>query len=171
MSGWEELAEVVAPQVLDDARRVSGRLTELGVRHALAGGLAVGLHGHPRATKDVDFLVGPEAFATTTPLLTFREELAEVVQWGVIDLIAALPSDPILANEVVPGEPGVVPLVGIEVLVLMKLRAGRSQDVADVEALVRAGADVAAILDFIRAHEPERVPAFSACAQRALLER
>ncbi len=168
MSSWEELAQVVAPRVLDDARRVSERLAAVGVPHALAGGLAVGLHGHPRATKDVDFLVGEEAFATTVPLLTFRDELAEVVQWGVIDLIAALPSDPVLAAEVTRAEPGVVPVVGIEVLVLMKLRAGRSQDVADVEALVRAGADVGAILDFVRRHEPERVPAFSTCAQRAL---
>jgi hypothetical protein len=36
------------------APRKGGR-KELGVPHALIGGLAVGLHGHPRATKDVDF--------------------------------------------------------------------------------------------------------------------
>jgi hypothetical protein len=65
------------------------------------------------------------------------------------------------------GQP--VPVVGIEVLVLMKLRAARSQDVADVEALVRAGADVAAILAFLRHHEPLHVPAFARIAQRALL--
>ena len=53
----EELAEVVAPSVLLDAIDTSRRLTALGVPHALIGGLAVGLHGHPRATKDVDFLV------------------------------------------------------------------------------------------------------------------
>ena len=87
MSSWEELEQVVSARVLDDARRVSATLTELGVPHALVGGLAVGLHGHPRATKDVDFLVGAEAFASTEPLLTFRDELAQVVQWGVIDLI------------------------------------------------------------------------------------
>ncbi len=168
MSSWEELAQIVAPQVLDDARRVSAMLSSLGVPHALVGGLAVGLHGHPRATKDVDFLVGEEAFATTTPLLSFREELSGVVQWGVIDLIAALPTDALLASAVSQGGPGVVPVVGIETLVLMKLRASRTQDLADVEALVRAGADVGAILDFLRRHEPRHVPAFSACAQRAL---
>jgi len=73
VSSWKALAQVVAPRVLEDARRVSETLTELGVPHALVGGLAVGLHGHPRATRDVDFLVGPAAFATTTPLLTLRE--------------------------------------------------------------------------------------------------
>lgn len=63
---------------------MSEALTSLGVRHALVGGLAVGVHGHPRATKDIDFIVGAEAFATTSPRLTFREELADVVRWGVI---------------------------------------------------------------------------------------
>jgi hypothetical protein len=167
---WAELEQVVARRVLDDAVRVSSALTALGVPHALVGGLAVGIHGHPRATKDVDFIVGQEAFATTSPLLTFREELAEVVRWGVVDLIAALPDDPVLVAELVEGRSGHVPVVGIEVLVVMKLRASRSQDLADVEALVRAGADVAAVLAFLREHEPSHVPAFSRIAQRALLE-
>lgn len=51
----------------------------------------------------------------------------------------------------------------------MKLRASRTQDVADVEALVRAGADVAAIQAYLREHEPEHLPAFGRIAQRALL--
>jgi len=78
VSSFEDLAEVVAPQVLLDAIRVGDRLTELGVPHALIGGLAVGLNGHPRATKDVDYMVGPEAFETTEPLLVYREELKDV---------------------------------------------------------------------------------------------
>jgi len=170
VSSWQILEQVVARRVLDDARRVSATLTELGVPHALVGGLAVGLHGHPRATKDVDFIVGAEAFASTVPILRYRDELAGVLQWGIIDLIAALPEeDPVLADELAQGEAGVVPVVGVEVLVLMKLRAGRSQDIADIEALVRAGADVAAILAFLRSHETGHIPAFSRCAQRALL--
>ncbi len=168
MSSWQELEQVVARRVLDDARRVSAALTKLGVPHALVGGLAVGLHGYPRATKDVNFLVGKEAFVSTSPLLTLREELADVVQWGVIDLIAALPEDPVLANEVTQGEADSIPVVGIEVLVLMRLRAGRTQDFADIEALVRVGADVGAVLDSLRTHEARHIPAFSRSAQRAL---
>lgn len=169
MSTWEELERVISAKVLNDARRVSETLTRLGVPHALVGGLAVGLHGHLRATKDVDFLVGEEAFASTAPILTLRPELAEVVQWGVIDLIAALADDPILVAEVAPGGADFIPVVGIEVLMLMKLRAGRTQDLADIEALVRVGADVASVLDFLRDHEADHIPLFSRCAQRALL--
>src|ERR1041385_958701 len=33
------------------AQEASRRLTELGIRHALIGGLAVGAHGAPRNTK------------------------------------------------------------------------------------------------------------------------
>lgn len=169
MIDWDALEQVVAQRVLEDARRVSAKLTALGVPHALVGGLAVGLHGHPRATKDVDFLVGPEAFQSTTPFLVYREELADVVRWGMIDLIAALPEDPILLGEVSTGSAGTIPVIRLEVLVLMKLRAGRTQDLADVEALVRAGADIAGVLDFLRASEPQHIPIFSQCAQRALL--
>jgi len=168
VSDWKELEQVVAARVLEDARRVSATLTNLGVPHALVGGLAVGLHGHPRATKDVDFLVGPEAFASITPLLTFRDELAQVVRWGVIDLIAALPEDPVLMGEVIQGGKDFVPVVGIEVLVLMKLRAGRTQDLADIEALVRSGADVGAVLEFLQANEPRHIPLFGRVAQKAL---
>ena len=53
---------VVAPRILDALRVASEQLTKIGVRHALVGGLAVGAHGYPRATKNVDFLVGEEAF-------------------------------------------------------------------------------------------------------------
>jgi hypothetical protein len=42
---------VVAPRILDAMRTASGRLQELGVRHALVGALAAGAHGYPRATK------------------------------------------------------------------------------------------------------------------------
>jgi hypothetical protein len=56
---------VVAPNVIDDAIEMGQLLAGLGIPHALVGGLAVGLNGHPRATKDVDYLVGREAFEIT----------------------------------------------------------------------------------------------------------
>ena len=118
---WEALAQVVAPHVLTDAFDTSERLRALGIPHALVGGLAVGHHGHPRATKDVDFIVGEAAFASIKPLIVFRDELADVVRWGVIDLLAALPEDPALVSALQLPERGEVPLVPIEVLVLMKL--------------------------------------------------
>jgi hypothetical protein len=168
---WEKLARVVAPKVLTDAFDTSERLRALGIPHALVGGLAVGLYGHPRATKDVDFIVGEAAFASTRPLLAFRDELADIVQWGVVDLLAALPDDPVLMDALQLPEPGEVPLVPVEVLVLMKLRAKRPQDEADIAHLVNAGMDVRSVLEWLTECAPEHVPTFSRIAQRALASR
>lgn len=165
---WEALAQVVAPRVLTDAFDTSERLRALGIPHALVGGLAVGHYGHPRATKDVDFIVGEAALASIEPLLVFRDELSDVVRWGVIDLLAALPEDPALVSALQLPEQGEVPLVPIEVLVLMKLRAGRPQDEADIARLVAAGMDVRTVLEWLQQHEPKWIPTFSALAQRAI---
>lgn len=59
-------------------------------------------------------------------------------------------------------------MVGVEVLVLMKLQAGRTQDHADIEHLAAAGMDIQAVLEWLSAHAPERVPAFSRIVARAL---
>lgn len=65
-------------------------------------------------------------------------------------------------------EPGEVPVVPVEVLVLMKLRAKRPQDEADIAHLVNSGMDVRALLEWLTQRAPEHVPAFSRIAQRAL---
>src|SRR5713101_3336959 len=57
-----QLRGVVAAEILAAAAVASRKLREAGIPHALAGGLAVGAHGYPRTTEDVDFLVGDEAF-------------------------------------------------------------------------------------------------------------
>lgn len=166
---WDDLERVVAATVLRDALITSERLRALGIPHALVGGLAVGLHGHVRATRDVDFMVGEQAFERTEPILVYREELEPIVARGVgvIDLLAAV-GDPLLEGAIRVPESGEVPIVPIEVLVLMKLRAGRTRDRADVEALVRAGISVPQVLGWLRTHAPEQVPAFSEIAQRGL---
>ena len=66
--GIEILVGVVAPEILISAVETSKRLSDLGIPHSLIGGLAVGFHGHPRATKDVDYLVGNEAFQSLEPV-------------------------------------------------------------------------------------------------------
>jgi hypothetical protein len=56
------LDDVVASKVLAAMKTASTALTALGIRHVVVGGLAVGANGYPRATRDVRFLVGAEAF-------------------------------------------------------------------------------------------------------------
>jgi len=164
---WEALEQVVAAKVLLNAIDTSERLRALGIPHALVGGLAVGLHGHPRATQDVDFLVGQSAFAKVSPVLVLRDELREVMRVGVVDFIAAIGTDAAFASSLQVPDPGEVPLIRVEILVVMKLRAGRLQDIADIEHLLEAGADVASILDYLRELAPELLARFSTIADTA----
>ena len=152
---FEALGDVVAANVLLDAIKTSRRLAEVGVPHTLIGGLAVGVHGHPRATKDVDFLVGPEAFESTSPLLVYRAELNDLVRIGVIDLLSVPPEYPSLADHLEAAEPGTVPIIPVEALVLLKLHADRPQDRADVTALLKAGLDQAEVAGYLRERAPE----------------
>ncbi len=54
-------------QQIDDAIARSGTartcplFNEEKVSYALCGGMAVGIHGYPRFTQDIDFLIPPES--------------------------------------------------------------------------------------------------------------
>lgn len=159
MSPLDALADVVAPAILVQAVNTSERLTQLGVPHALIGGLAVGLHGHPRATRDVDFLVGDEAFSRMVPIIQYRPELADVVRLGVIDLMAVPPEHPDLRHALgVPREGELLPVIPLAPLVLLKLLAGRPQDLADVRALILAGVEVDETRAYLQEHAPDLIP-------------
>lgn len=158
---FSTLAAIVAPRVLLDAIETSHRLTVLGVPHALIGGLAVGLYGHPRSTKDVDYMVGMEAFEKTFPILVYREELKDLVRMGVIDLLGVPPTHAFLEKHLTLPQEGEIPVLPLEALVLMKLLAARPQDLADVSALLEAGADVDRITSYLRENAPELIPPFA----------
>ncbi|MBN1946592.1 MAG: hypothetical protein JW797_13035 [Bradymonadales bacterium] len=159
--GLEALARVVAPSVLVEAIETSRKLARLGIPHLLIGGLAVGLHGHPRATRDVDFLVGDEAFAGTFPIIVYRDELVEIVRNGVIDLMGVPPHHDELRDLLVVPESGEIPVIPVHALILLKLLAGRPQDLADVRALIDAGTPVADVRRYLGEHAPRLVSRFA----------
>lgn len=154
------LAEVVAAQVLLDAIDASRRLTQLQVPHALIGGLAVGIHGHPRATKDVDFLVGDSAFESSTPILVFRAELRDLARVGAIDLMPVPAELADLRHALRLPAADEIPVIGPEALALLKLWADRPQDRADVIALINQGLDVGSVTGFLQRHAPALVSRF-----------
>jgi hypothetical protein len=87
-----QLQGVVAPEILEAAKVASRTLREAGIPHALAGGLAVGAHGYPRTTDDVDFLVGDEAFLHHAGgLVTLKVPLIAVGKVR-IDMVSIAPS-------------------------------------------------------------------------------
>lgn len=144
----------------DDFRDLLVCLFDAGAEFAIVGGYAVAFHGHVRATKDLDVLIRPTPenarkvyrglAAFGAPLSTFEVSDADfaaydgVLQLGVaptrIDIInrIGIPFDAVIADgDTLDVEGRPIPVIGREALARVKERAGRPQDLADVEALRR----------------------------------
>jgi hypothetical protein len=152
---------VVASEIVQAARLASQKLREAHIPHALAGGLAVGAHGYPRTTDDVDFLVGDEAFEKHAGgFVTLKLPLIAVGNVRV-DLVSIDESKaerrqlrPAIEQ---PLESGGVPIVPLPALVYLKLKAGRQKDLADlVELLKRGRVDLEALDLYLAEHAPEQ---------------
>jgi hypothetical protein len=149
--------EIVSEKVWRAMTEASASLRSLGVKHALVGGLAVGAHGWPRATRDVDFLLDDSAFVKSeSGLVTLRAGVPVEAHGVAIDTISVrdderhlLPA--IEAAEVSEG----VPVLPVEALVYLKLSSPRSHDRQDVLNLVRAGADLARVRRYLAANAPD----------------
>ena len=140
--------------------RVAARLDALNIDFALAGGLAVGVHGHLRLTVDVDLVVTADGLARFKVEWLGRGYVEKFPgSRGVRDTDTGVPIDFLVAGEF-PGDglpkpvrfpdPGTVPradapyrVLDLRTLVELKLAAGMSaadrlQDLADVLSLIRA---------------------------------
>lgn len=139
-------------------REVSKMFSEAGVRHALVGALGANAYrDRPRTTLDIQFLVGDEAFekhdggfvTMRVPVLEFdgvdidQVPLTESLRAVEDGLDRAYKSDG-------------VPIAPVDTIVVMKLLAGRSQDLADVEAIVESGADRDVLRDTVPRAAPDK---------------
>lgn len=140
------------------------------IAYALCGGLAVNLHGHVRATRDIDLLLphdqldaaraslrllgfdidaGPIPFATGTERERILYRVSRIIgaQLATIDLMIVTPVlEPAWASRVVAKwRSRDVWTVSLEGLARMKRLAGRPQDLADLDhlGLDREGEDSA----------------------------
>lgn len=163
------LVDVVAPKVLDAWKMASAALQHAGVRHVVIGGLAVGANGHPRATKDVDFLVGDEAFLHHAGgLVTMNPALPIAVNGVAIDYLAPRPDEDHLAGALA-APPGT--FIDVARLVYMKLKASRMQDRADIVALIKSGQDIDACRAYLSSNAPALVAAFDDLVMKAASEQ
>ena len=155
----------VAPRVLHAMRAAAAELTRLGVRHTLVGGLAVGAHGYPRATKDVDFLVGEEAFEHHAGgVVTMKPGMPIQVDGVAVDFLSIGADERHLEaalSETVAAAPA---------LVYLKLKSPRSKDRTDVIEMIKAGADVPAIRAYLALHEAAFVSRLEDAARAARAE-
>ena len=57
------------PTLLDEFRAITHALNEAGIEYAVCGGWAMAIHGHPRATKDIDLLILTDDVSRVLPLV------------------------------------------------------------------------------------------------------
>lgn len=130
-----------------------------GIDYALCGGLALAVHGHPRATKDIDVLVRGEsvdAARRVAHALGFDIEAMPMTFASGIEVrrVSKVESDRLLSIDLIVVEPmlegpwsskqsvtwrgGPLAVVSRAGLVEMKRLAGRPQDLADLFQLGEA---------------------------------
>lgn len=146
--------------LFEELLAVLRKMNEEKIEYALCGGLALGLYGYPRLTKDIDLLVRgndiervkeavlplgfdiaalPMTFAAGTPGEVRVHRITKNLEKNpiLLDLIEVEPS----LAEVWSGrqrytvEGNEIWAVSPEGLAEMKKRAGRTQDLADLELL------------------------------------
>lgn len=158
----------VSPKVRDAAIKTAAQLDRLGIRHALAGGLAVGAHGYIRATADVDFLVGEEAFEHHGVLVTFRPGVPIEVDGVRIDYLSPIALGAQLEDVLdAPAISQGLAVVPVEALIYMKLKARRRQDLLDVVELINAGASVRRVRLYIEQYASDLLPVFDELVEEA----
>lgn len=163
---------VVPDAVLSAMRIASNQLRAVGIRHALAGGLAVGAWGYPRYSKGVDFLVGNEAFSVhESGLVTFAPGVPISIGNVPVDSLSASVDEGFLAAAIDSAVPvDGIPVLPVEALVYMKLKSPREKDRADVVELVKAGTDTGAVRAWLALHAPKSVDRFEGLVAAARKE-
>ncbi len=121
-----------------DIRGILGELAREGVDFLVIGGVAVGYHGHIRATKDVDVVPSPDA-ANLERLARVLRRL-EKARMGQVNVMQWLGDDPLwdkLSPAAIQDQIGDIPVkfVSYEDLVALKELAGRPEDLTDLERL------------------------------------
>lgn len=166
------VADAVSEKVWRAMIDASKTLHSLGIRHALVGGLAVGAHGWPRATRDVDFLVDDGAWSKSESGVVILRAGIPVEAHGIsIDTISVRDDERHLlsAIETAAISEG-IPVLPVDALVYLKLASPRSQDRQDVLNLVGAGLDLDRVRRYLDANAPKLREKFEAIARTAIQE-
>jgi hypothetical protein len=146
----------MAIDLFDETMGLLAELERHGVPYAVAGALALAIHGVPRATTDIDLLVRRDDVEATLEVARARgfgvqalpmrfSDGLEVRRSSKVDTTVMLTLDLLLVNENlepvwasrerVATERGDVWVVSRQGLIEMKAWAGREQDLADIRRL------------------------------------
>jgi len=142
-------------QLPEDFKEFIQCLNSNNVEYLLVGGWAVGLYGHPRATKDIDFFIFIDKsnlenlekalndFGAPSVDINYLSEKGNIIRFGVppigIDIINDADGidfkDCYSRKETIMVEDIEIALISKEDLIINKKSTGRLSDLADVEKL------------------------------------
>ena len=142
-----------------DFRDLLAEFVRCAVKFVLIGGYAVGHHGKPRATKDLDLLISGDSanlkraaqalddFGASPEVIRGVSDLqpTEIVYLGVppvrIDILCnadGVDTEAVISAAISVDVDGLaIPVIGLRDLIANKRAAGRPQDLADVALLER----------------------------------
>ncbi len=160
---------IVSNEVLKAMKAAHESLQSAGIPHALVGALAVGAYGYPRASKDVDFLVGDEAFDHhSSGIVTLKPGVPVEFKGIIIDPISIAPGSEHLKQALDrPIESDGIPVAPPAALIYMKLMSPRRKDAADVVELIAGGLGTKPILAYLEKHAPTLIPKFKELAEES----
>jgi hypothetical protein len=143
--------------LFDELSALVSALDTAGVEYALVGGLAVAVWGAPRATKDIDLLIQPDALPKamavartcgfTLEALPFEfKDGTQLQRMNKVDAVGNLLTVDFMlvdrnldaawaARTRLPFAGGEIVVIGREALMAMKALSGRPQDIADIQNL------------------------------------
>lgn len=144
--------------LLQELLEITSDLERNGVEHAVCGGLALTIHGFPRATFDIDVLIRPESLETAYQVaaekgfdikgldMSFKERAVEIRRVSKIDddgevlsldllLVTPQVEDVWEGREKLHLENRDLWIVSQAGLIKMKQLAGRPKDLIDIERL------------------------------------
>lgn len=144
--------------LFDEMTALARAFDEAGIEYGLCGGLAMAVHGYPRATIDIDFLIRAESLKKGYEIagelgydikgldMSFKERAVEIRRVSKIDdegevlsfdmLLVTPQVEDVWENRITMIlEGNTYRIVSREGLIKMKTLAGRTQDLADLERL------------------------------------
>ncbi len=163
--------EVVSAKIQRATLKSAAALRDAGVPFALVGGIAVGAHGYPRATKDVDYLVGEEAFCHHKGgLVTMRDDIPVAVDDVPVDLLSAIDEEAFLRealDRAIVDPVYDIPILPLDALMYLKLVSWRPRDRHDVAALLETGVDTDAVSSYLAEYAPDLAEMFAELVEQA----
>ena len=153
---WPILLAVVDFDFFQELKNLTDSLEANQIDYALCGGVALAIHGVPRATQDIDFLVRPETIERLRQVVRdcgfTLESLPMDFSSGITiqRFTKLIKGQPLMLDALLVGpalerawadrqtaeiEGGRVRVVSRDGLISLKLAAGRPQDLVDVQRL------------------------------------